>query len=138
MGITTIKLIYLAINIFLSGMYFESRYSWNSSFIDKIIILLVTIFGIMIATPYVCAQFLILIVTKLWNSIKVTLQIKFWIQYYFGHNFYDLTEDQLNMLNSHSIKMLEEKNNLKSRIYSYSTKLINKRNNFKYDNGSKI
>lgn len=108
-SITIFKLIYFGMNVFLAGIYFGERYTWSTSFKDRISVIIVTILGIMFALPYLCGSF---ITEKIFNGVnyfKNIFQLKFWFLYYLKNEFHNLTEEELNRVNKRSIELLKKK-----------------------------
>lgn len=76
-----------------------------------------------------CIIFLLVGALEILEQINNTLQLKFWWQYFFTKEFYEVDSNRLKYLNQMA-GWKKEKKGISNRIFCYGVNLINKRNSY--------
>jgi hypothetical protein len=128
--ITTILIIYAWINAFICGFNFARQYNNSDTLKEKISAYIWAVLTMFFGVIMVVAIFIYALFAWLFGKLDGVFQFRFLFHYFVLNRWYNVEEGTLIRINQHSIN--KNKNTLKHRIYRYSVKLINKRNNYIY------
>lgn len=118
-----ILIIYLIINTFQAGMFFEEKYRWAENNKQR--------FKIILTSQVLIVFWLLLIlIVSVWaflmKFIFKPLQFQFWFEWWFTKTYDNLTETQLRNINI-AIKH-RSSNSISDRVYRFCANKILKRN----------
>jgi hypothetical protein len=129
--ITTILIIYAWINAFICGFNFARQYNNSDTLKEKISAYIWAVLTMFFGVIIVVAIFIYALFAWLFQKLDGVFQFRFLFDYFVMKKWYNVDYYILERINYTSINV-KNKNTIKHRIYRYSVGLINKRNNYIY------
>ena len=122
--ITTLIILYFAINIFAAGVYFGEEWKFTSRWEEKASCIFDTIWSVFFFIPRLCA---VIVFGLLWELIHWTT-IPFWWEYYLTKKYDSLSDDLLTLMNEQAKR--RKGRGFSDTMFRIGTKALNKRNGF--------
>ena len=132
MNLRTLLEIYFAFNLSFSGFYLASQLDWARTPYEKFKVFIYYLGFLIFGCLYYFFLFIIGVFTMLWDCSNIQFQSGFWLAFLFTRKYYNLPIDRLEKINLSAYKKIDSKK-IKDRIFVYSVKKINSRNNFTYE-----
>ncbi len=124
--------IFISINMFFAGYYLSDNYKWADTKIDKISCILWCVGTMFCGCIYILLCTIYALCSLIYNKINEHIQVYFFVTFLFTKRWHNLEKHRLQKINRISINVRNTQN-IKDRIYRYCIRLINKRNNYVYN-----